>query len=486
MQSYLVNEDYQPEAEQLTFQWNVPAPTSFFNSFIVSVADSKGNGNSSGVLSVGTGSDSKSNCQPYSATSAFNYAGDSQTGEPSDRYQCGSVRYYPVQPPFRGTAPFSITLVPLHDKPITVDIPSSAEKNDTFFIYNSEIPLKSGTQFYQFLSDATGGGSGGGSIIYTVSPSSNDSCLSEDYKLRNENSSNPLPYGQFTALYANLPGAIDDPDHKDGGSNVGGLVGGIIGAVIGVCGILLLIGLYIIYRRRQKRKLEAERKEQPQFIDLDDDDNADPLPMPLRSGRDSRHQSYQVSPFTYEPAPQAASEEGIRNEVMHYHDQSSGPSTRYPPSTHGGASPFLTPPHLSSSMPFHSQEAPRPGSAVAGTESELVSLYSGGPEGRHRTASNASGSAPGGHNPNQSFSSGRYVLRTRNTTTDDSNQDSREAPALPRKTELYPGASDDHDGSLAAARLMQHTDGGPLTEELPPSYGNWNRPSASASRRDNV
>lgn len=475
-------------------------------------------------------------CQPYAATSAFNYAGDSQTGNDLDRVQCSEVRYYPVQPPFRGTAPYSISLVPLHGTPVTVNIPSSATRNESYFVYNSRIPFAAGTQFYQFLSDATGGGSGGGSSIYTVAPSDDSSCIGDS--LSNQDSSHALPTGQYTASFQNMAGAVDSGSGSSDGdgskSNVGGLVGGIIGAVIGVCGILLLVGAYIIYRRRQRRKAELERKEQPQFIDLDDDDDVHRgapagamanMDGSLGSGRGGRTGSFAVSPFTYQAAPHE-SPTGLSNEVMMLHNgsnfsphgtnagagdaagdgrnntyDSDSPGLRYPPAAGIGqqysqSNPLLAPPGTGTSSGGRRPSAghvagdlSRRGSN-APTDSELVSVYSGGGGAGHRyrpasiQSGSGSGSGPAGTpgSPGLTATSGRYVLRARN---DEAN--TRQAPALPQKTKMYPGADDDEDGSRAAAHVMQHTDGGPVgqsgpasgVEELPPSYGQWNQRSGA-------
>jgi hypothetical protein len=221
IQSYTVPSSYQPNADQVTFQLNLPPPSSFFASFVVAISDAQGNGNSSRVLPIHTDGDSNSNCEPWAGTAAFTYAGDSQVGQDTDRVQCGNVRYYPVSPPFRGTRPFSITWVPLGAQPISISIPQSATQNDSFFVYTSPVPFASGTQVYQFLSDATGGGSGGGSVVYTVTSSSDTSCLDSGYTLANQVTDRTMPLGTSTATFQNLAGAVDASSVTGDGNNTG-------------------------------------------------------------------------------------------------------------------------------------------------------------------------------------------------------------------------------------------------------------------------
>lgn len=48
--SYRINSDYQPNSPNITFQYVVPPPSVGFNSYVVTVADNKGNGNTSKLL----------------------------------------------------------------------------------------------------------------------------------------------------------------------------------------------------------------------------------------------------------------------------------------------------------------------------------------------------------------------------------------------------------------------------------------------------
>ena len=221
MQSFTVTSDYQPNAKEITFQYNLPPPSTLFPSFIVALADARGNGNSSRVLPIHTDGDSDKNCDTWAVASAFSYAGDSQVGKTGDRVQCGSVRYYPVLPPFRGTRPFSITWVPLGGQPVSVSIPQSATQNTSYFIYTSPVPFASGTQVYQFLSDASGGGSGGGSEVYTVAPSDDRSCLASGYDLQDQVTDRAMPEGSTTAAFRNLAGAVNESDVVNGGNSGG-------------------------------------------------------------------------------------------------------------------------------------------------------------------------------------------------------------------------------------------------------------------------
>lgn len=174
------------------------------------------------MLPVNTGGNSSSSCSAFTGTTQWTYAADSITDTVGDRPQCGTIRYYPVDPPFRGTRPFSITLVPLGETPITVSIPQSSTQNQSYFIYESPVPFKTGTQFYQFLSDAQGGGSGGGSLIYTVSGGSNTTCLQSSYELADLNTSRAMPTGLTTATFSNLAGALTDAEGASSGSSSSG------------------------------------------------------------------------------------------------------------------------------------------------------------------------------------------------------------------------------------------------------------------------
>jgi hypothetical protein len=219
IQSFAIPSTYQTNADEITFQYNLPPPSAYFTSFIVGISDAQGNGNSSLVLPINTDGDSDSSCGAWAGSAAFTYAGDSQSGQITDRVQCGFVRFYPVSPPFRGTSPFSITWVPLGAAPISVSIPESATTNTSYFIYNSPVPFASGTQIYQFLSDETGGGSGGGSSVYTVASSSNTSCLDASYNLTNKITSRTMPEGSTTASFQNLAGAISASSVNNGTSS---------------------------------------------------------------------------------------------------------------------------------------------------------------------------------------------------------------------------------------------------------------------------
>lgn len=122
--------------------------------------------------------------------------------------QCGDVRFYPVDQ--RGTAPYSITLVPLGGLPRTFSVPATSTPRESFFNYTLPVPFPAGTQFYTLVSDAKGTGSGGGSPIYTVGRSNDASCLG--ITLPNEVKNLAIPTGPVTASFGNLPGALTEEE----------------------------------------------------------------------------------------------------------------------------------------------------------------------------------------------------------------------------------------------------------------------------------
>lgn len=505
VQSWRVDKSYQPNANQITFQYVVPKPSPMFNNFMVAIADSQGNGNSSGALPVNTGDDAPQDCDVYAASSAFYYASDSVDGQPNDRQQCGSLKYYPVHQPYSGTTPFSLTLVPLGSTPVTVDIPKSATRGLSYFVYTSTLPFKAGTQFYQFMSDATGGGSGGGSPIYTVGSSANTSCLASGYQLSDQNMTNAMPVGSQTASFQNLAGAIASaPSNKSGSGNKhGSLIGGIIGAVIGVGAILVIIAGYLVYRKREKRKRELERKEQPQFIDLDDDE----LDSTGRR-RVGVQQSYSVSPFTYQPAPLASPQHAA--EAMPYHDRDLMPAAafsqnslrpmstttsefnasirdshhndgaagmygdytqstggvRYPPAS-PAATPFLPPP--STWHPSQAQQTrPTYGMGRAGS-GDFHNVYSS-----DHLASGSGGTSSSGPFGASAAVTGEF------DNVDTSSPGASETARWPPRSMLD---SETEEHVRSPGRWVQHEDAGPIVDEVPPSYASWAHHTSSTSKQ---
>ena len=186
-----------------------------------------------------------SSCDPFTRTPSWQYASDSQaaSGGLENYPQCGLVRFYPTENnPRRSTGPYTITWLPSQGLPITVNVPRSFEsENGRFFIYNSTVPFKAGTQFQIVAGDSTGGASGGASQLYTVQSSDDDSCLQSGYQLANLNMTAALSTGGSTvATFSNLAGAVDsangDGTSGGGGSNVGAITGGVIVSINCVCG----------------------------------------------------------------------------------------------------------------------------------------------------------------------------------------------------------------------------------------------------------
>lgn len=520
VQSYQINSNYQPGAKQLTYQYKVPQKTDTFQALMIAVVDSKGNGNSSAVLTVNSNPSKPATCSIYSATNAWFYASDSITGNAADRPQCGNLKYYPVGS-LRGTSPFSYSIIPVQGKPMTVNIPSSATMNQTYFVFQSPLAFAQGTQFYQMASDATGSGSGGGSGIQTVTAGQTNACLQSNYVIEGLDTLHALPVGQIAASFDNLPGAIANANSSgSSGSHVGGLIGGIIGAALGVGGILLIIGLFLVYRRRQKRKREMERKEQPQFIDLDED-VFDPASRRRRSNPNSGNgvrQSYSVSPFTYQDA---GSNDGMALMVA---GEGNGTlnSIGAPTSDYGGSALRHAAPHDGLTSPVSDYGYGLPNTSNNASQA-LLRRGSGDPWQSHplernqnsvypshlptgSTASSSSGpfgmSAAVGHdfaNSPQSPTEGTmssasaYVLRARNVddreqsnarSTGRSQNDTIESTGSQHPSKSNATMEEEERRRLASSRFVQHQDAGRLAvapgteeeelqEDVPPEYGQW-------------
>jgi hypothetical protein len=310
VQSWRIDSNYQPNASEFTFQYTLPKIGTIFQNFMVSVVDSKGNGNSSTVLVPNSLKKHPSNCTEFSESNQWTYASDlvhPKGATEQDRLQCSVLNYYPVEK-LTGSGPFSFSLVPELDTPITVNIPKSAQKNETYFHYESTLPYKQGTRFYQFMSDSLRSADGGGSPLYTVGPSQNDSCLQSGFKLQDLDTNHALPVGSLLASFQNLPGAIVSPsdDSKPeivnnfvNGQNaqgdynakhLGSLLGGIIGSLFGL--LLLALIMYKVHRIIQKKKQQSDRMENAQFVDLGE--------SILEQGPASIRQSTLISPFFHD------------------------------------------------------------------------------------------------------------------------------------------------------------------------------------------
>lgn len=519
VQSYQINSNFQPGASQLTYQYSVPQKTETFQALMIAVVDSKGNGNSSAVLTVNSNPNKPSSCSVYAATNAWFYASDSITGNPADRPQCGNLKYYPVGA-LRGTSPYSYSIIPVQGKPMTVNIPSSSTLNQTYFVFQSPLAFKQGTQFYQMASDATGSGSGGGSPIQTVGSGQTNACLGSNYKIEGLDTTHALPVGQIAASFENLPGAISNAD-QDGssGSHVGGLIGGIIGAALGVGGILLIIALYLVYRRRQKRKRELERKEQPQFIDLDED-VFDPVARRrtnFNSGNGVR-QSYSVSPFTYQDGGSndgmalmvAGEGNGTLNSIGAPTSDYSGSALRHAEQNDGLTSPLSDLgyglPNTTNSAsqallrngsgdPWHNHSSGRNQNNVYSSHLPTLSTgsSSSGPFGMSAAvAGHDLANLPQSPTEGTMSSASAYVLRARNAH--DREQPSGRSTGRSRNdilgsTGTIPTKSnstmeEEERRRVASSRFVQHQDAGRLAvapgteeeelqEDVPPEYGQW-------------
>ncbi|SPO22879.1 uncharacterized protein UTRI_01557 [Ustilago trichophora] len=468
-QTYRINSDYQPGAEYITFQYVVPPPTAGFTSYVVTVGDSRGDGNTTQALGINTPPESDSNCPAYTGSAAFTYAADSKNGS---MIQCGAVNFYNIGT--RGTRPFTISFVPLGGTPVSVQVPDRYTLNISNFNYLSYVPFAQGTQFQTVLGDASGPGSGGASEIYTVGPSTfSPFCLGTSYRFPDK-SNLALPIASTVAMYNNLPGAIPTslPTTKPHPSHpTGAIAGGAIGGAIAFGLAIGCLVAFLLYRRRQKAKRDMARSEEVRFVDLDGDEDedwagTDPRRSARRNGpggqtEDGRpaNSSYAVSPFVYEPR----------------HHNGSSPDGRYgqslemtsPNSTNPSYGELLSAAGISSTGASPSDDyPPRPGNISTNSQSSQNPFSSRSANAEHENslvdASYASSSSAALHAPARSPSKAQAAA-------EQARRDAR-----------------------ATRRVVQHTDGGALpqpssdtedeevVDELPPEYGGWlqNDPNA--------
>ncbi|KAN0059790.1 hypothetical protein ACQY0O_008364 [Thecaphora frezii] len=509
--TYRINSDYQPNTDLVTFQYVVPPPTTGFTSYIVVVADNKGNGNTTRPIGVSLSSGSNANCDPFTAAPAWTWAGDPQNSG-SNMEQCGIVRFYNIDN--RGTAPFTITWVPIQGDPITVNVPKEATRNTSTFVYETVVPFAAGTQFQIVLGDAAGGASGGGSELYTAGSSSNSSCLSSGFMLPHRENTRSIPTATNVATFRNLAGAFNSTSGtgatesgqsngngsgSGGGSNVGAIAGGAIGGGIALVIFIGCVIAFLIYKKRQKAKKEEARKEGVHFVDLDGDEDESPGADALRRSRINRdggvQQTYSVSPFTYQPTTTSNLHPG--------HEMTDRVSRNS--SFQGSAAD-------GSGTPVH-DDAQYAAAAAAGMAQAPSSNHGASrPTSSHSFSSNngllssptfASPAAPFAfaehHRTSSAGSMGAYRLRTTNDDASASRTDAygaassvaagrAQAGALPSKSQL--AGAEESAASAPTRRVVMHSDGGPLPqpesddeevpEELPPRYGGWTQPSSAA------
>ena len=310
VQTFRINSDYQPGLDHITFQYVVPPPSAGFGSYTVTVGDSRGDGNTTQALGIGTPNGSSSNCPAYTGSAAFTYAADSRNA--TSMIQCGAVNFYNIGD--RGTRPFTISFIPLGGTPVSVQVPDRATLNISNFNYLSLVPFEQGTKFQTVLGDASGPGSGGASEVFDVGPSTfNPDCLSSRYSLPDKLPI-ALPIANNVATFMNLPGAISPsaPQPSPRPNSTGAIAGGAIGGAIALSVAIGCLIAYLVYRKRQRKKRDLARSEEVHFVDLDGDDD-DSWAAAARPNRDasrtgnsqtedgrSARLSYAVSPFVYE------------------------------------------------------------------------------------------------------------------------------------------------------------------------------------------
>ncbi|PWN35152.1 uncharacterized protein FA14DRAFT_38137 [Meira miltonrushii] len=313
VQSWRIDSSYQSNTSEITFQYSIPKISSLFKQFMVAVVDSKGNGNSSQVITPDSLDNHPSGCGDYTENYKWLYASELVSPKGPDAFsttklQCSVLNYYTTDT-LNATGPFSYSLVPESGLPVTVNIPKSAQTNSSYFYYESTLPFRENTRFYQFMSDSLQSADGGGSPLYTVAWSQNHTCLQESFKLPDLDTSHALPVSSVPATFLNLPGAIPFPSSDNGngsstlnhpfsgqgtqgnfGTNsLGKLLGGILGAFFGL--LLLAFIIHKWYRKHQKKKQKLDRVESAQFVDLGE--------SILEQGPPSIRQSTLISPFLH-------------------------------------------------------------------------------------------------------------------------------------------------------------------------------------------
>lgn len=480
--AYRINSDYQPGADKITFQYVVPAPSMGLNSFVVAVADNNGNGNTTRPLGITAPSGSSTSCDPYTAFLAWQWAGDPTSG---DMVECGNVRFYNIGD--RGTRPFTLTWVPIQGTPITVQIPSRYTTNISTFIYNAIMPFEAGTQFQIVLGDASGGGSGGASQIYTAGSASNKTCLADGYQLVDAVSSMALPTATNVAVYRNLAGAIStsapQKGGSSGGSHVGAIAGGAIGGAIALGVAIGCLFAFLIYRRRQNAKRQQARQANDCFVDIDGDEDELDGHTRLRPRRgEGVSQSYAVSPFVYEESPYDGDTQHQSLEMLsrssRSHSYNHGTPLSLAPSApqQGGYGDLLT------AAGLNMRRSPSATQSHGGEHSNQSHGSQQGMLLESFTPPHPSFAA--GSDQRGSHSSGFFHLTNDDSIAGPSHQ-SGEAGPLPNKDRTGDNAATAaRAGAGAPRRVVMHSDGGPLPQptsddeddnmdELPPQYGGW-------------
>lgn len=154
VQSWQIQEP-DPSSDRLTFRYQIPKNGRYFKSFMISIVDSTGNGNTSKELMTYVNPQKSLSCGDYQSGRRFEFQSRSfETGDAFDRFQCGDIHYYPT---FNNTVspPLSISIIPVFAKPMTLIVPQDAiivNGTGTYFDYTAQMPLIAGMQYYEFMS----------------------------------------------------------------------------------------------------------------------------------------------------------------------------------------------------------------------------------------------------------------------------------------------------------------------------------------------
>ncbi|KAL1663947.1 hypothetical protein GGF50DRAFT_55877 [Schizophyllum commune] len=261
----IVAEEADGDSDTITFQLKYPENSQFVA--VVSDANAFGSGGTSGPAIVASSSDTS--CYPTSNVApdwVFNIYPQNQI------VQCQQTRLWWDEDDVQGT-PYFTGVIPGGDSFAIppADINTTTETGTGF----SWTPNVRGmTQLLIVAGDNRGNGTGG-SGTYTVSSSSDNSCL-------DSNSPSSTPGDAAGGSYpTNTDGASNGGSSSgsgstgsDGGSsdNTGAIVGGVIGGVAGVACIAL--ALFFLMRRKKNQKRE---KEKPVLIDDDQDGRGGPI-----------------------------------------------------------------------------------------------------------------------------------------------------------------------------------------------------------------
>ncbi|KAI9509270.1 hypothetical protein F5148DRAFT_1189042 [Russula earlei] len=228
------------------------------SSFVAVVSDGSGFGSGGTSTSVSVLTSSDSSC--YDATQTVQIPWVFNIDPTGGLTQCESVRLW-WEPSFvNGTVRFYGAIPGGTSFSIPQGTPSSNNNTGTGFSWT--VDITGGTNILLVGGDDRGVGSGG-SAPFTVSYSSNSSCLSN-------NSPSSTPGSPAGGSYPTSTSDTGSGGRNRSSSNTGAIVGGVVGAIVFLTAIFLIA--YFMFRRRP---YAAVSKERPVNVLQDDDEDGD-------------------------------------------------------------------------------------------------------------------------------------------------------------------------------------------------------------------